>query len=259
MIAAPPLDGALLFARFAYPPNALGYCGPDDAATLLECADAGIADGGLVDLARRFEGAWPYLELIAHANGLADPLDRRVVEAYWIGNGLLDAVSPQWLGASLEERFRPIVGSIWSRLAEVVQLEPRPSHGFHVLCVYPWVGLLRTGATDHALHVLDRCRIRWGRVRSLTAGSAIVDAQPLTWDGRRLALGPPKPETVATSDGGRALAPGIAIGDLVACHWDWVCHGLTPGQARRLRAETTAQLHLVNDRLAVSPPAAVLS
>ena len=29
------LPGPVLFARYAYPPNALGYCGPDDPAALL--------------------------------------------------------------------------------------------------------------------------------------------------------------------------------------------------------------------------------
>ena len=33
--------GPLLFARYAYPPNALGYCGADEPRTLLEYGDAG--------------------------------------------------------------------------------------------------------------------------------------------------------------------------------------------------------------------------
>ena len=80
--ARPPADprtgmsgGALLFARYAYPPNALGYCGAGENRTLLEYGEAGVSDGGLVQLARSFEGAWPYLELIAGANGIDDPLD----------------------------------------------------------------------------------------------------------------------------------------------------------------------------------------
>ena len=60
--AAPALAGAsgpALFARFAYPPNALGYCGPDDAQSVLEYAAARASDPGLVGLARQFSGAWP--------------------------------------------------------------------------------------------------------------------------------------------------------------------------------------------------------
>lgn len=81
--AGPPLAGPLLFVRYAYPPNSLGYCGPADSRAFYEYGAAGVVDRGLVELAQAFHGAWPYLELIAGASGIADPLDRRVVEAYW--------------------------------------------------------------------------------------------------------------------------------------------------------------------------------
>jgi hypothetical protein len=255
----PRASGPLLFARFAYPPNALGYCGPDAGDVLLEYADAGVSDPELRRLARGFAGAWPYLEIIAHANGLADPLDEQVVEAYWIGNQLLAAVDVTTLGRSIEERFRPVAGRAWPQLDAAVQRSPRPHHNFHVFCIYPWVGLLRTGATDHALQVLDRCRVRWGRVRSAGPdGRATIDSSPLTWDGHRLSLGPPRPETVSVALDGRSLTRTPVPGDIVACHWGWLCHPLTSLQARLLRAETAAQLQLVNHQLAVPPPAAVL-
>jgi hypothetical protein len=253
-----PVEGPLLFARFAYPPNALGYCGPDASGELLEYADALTVGGRLRDLARRFEGAWPYLELIAGANGMSDPLDRRVVQAYWIGNPLLDTVPTAAVGASLETRFRPVVARGWSRLSAVVQQAPRPHHNFHVFCVYPWVGLLRTGATDDALHVLDQCRVRWGRIEAVDGRTAVVRSRPLTWNGRALALGEHRVETVVVATDGHSLARDLTPGDLVACHWDWACHRLTRAQAVALRAETARQLDLVN-RLAIPPPAAVLS
>ena len=74
--------------------------------TLLEYGDAGESDGGLAELARTFEGAWPYLTLIAGANRIADPLDPRVVEAYWVGNELLDPVRPADLARHVDDRFR---------------------------------------------------------------------------------------------------------------------------------------------------------
>ena len=100
------VSGPTLFARFAYPLNALGYCGTDEHRTLLEYAASGAVDGDLRSLARGFDGAWPYLELIAAANGIGDPLDRRVVEAYWIGNDLLQRVPLSLLATSLQARFR---------------------------------------------------------------------------------------------------------------------------------------------------------
>src|SRR5262249_7940111 len=70
------------------PPNGLGLCDADVRRTLLEYGAARESDDGLAELARTFEGAWPYLELIAGANGIVDPLYPRVVEAYWVGKGL---------------------------------------------------------------------------------------------------------------------------------------------------------------------------
>ena len=254
-----PVSGPTLFARFAYPPNSLGYCGSDEHRTLLEYASSGEVDGGLRALARTFSGAWPYLELIAAANGIADPLDRRVVEAYWIGNELLAHVPMALLGASLETRFRDAAGRDWTWLAEAVPLVPPVQHGFHVFAVYPWVGLLRGIDGGEPLRVLDRCRIRWGRVVAVLGDRALVRSRLLAWDGRRLSLGAPTLESAQVELDGYGLPGTVRTGDTVALHWDWVCERITPRQLGRLRAATASHLQLVNDRLARSPAAAVLS
>ena len=120
-------DGGVLFARYAFPPNELGYCGPADSGGLLRHA-ASAATLGATDpampseeverKARKFEGAWVYLELDRGRRGVADPMDLRVVEAYWIGNELLDALDPAALTAELGRASRdswsvrrPAVGS----------------------------------------------------------------------------------------------------------------------------------------------------
>lgn len=254
---APPAPGALIFGRFAYPPNVLGHCGPDQARELLQRVDAQAVDGDLHRLAQGFEGAWPYLELVAHEHGIADPLDSRVVEAYWVGNDLLDGVGVGAAGDSLEARFRGGAGRDWPRLATVIEEAPRLHHNFHVFCVYPWVGLLRTSAVEQSLGILDRCRVRWGRVCSVDGPTARVRSRPLAWDGRALALGPPTDETVLIADDGYQLDRGIGVGDVVALHWNWACTRLTDRQARYLRRETARQLTFVN-RQSVPPPAAVL-
>jgi len=92
-----PLEGTLRFIRYAFMPNRLRYCGGDDNRTLFEYGVEGASDGGLQPLLRKFSGALPYLQLIARANGLSDPFDARVVEAYWIGNELLEGVEARQL------------------------------------------------------------------------------------------------------------------------------------------------------------------
>jgi hypothetical protein len=247
-----------MFARFAYPPNALGYCGPDDAQALLEQAGLAAEDDALRAAAVRFEGAWPYLQLIAASNRLPDPLDPRVVEAYWIGNTLLDGVTVRQLGDSVEERFRARAGRSWERLLAPVPQGARPHHSFHVFGVYPWLGLIRSGVVEQPLHVLDRCRIRWARVEAVLGERAVVRGRPLEWDGQRLVLGAPRPETVVVAAGGLSLAPSLDVGDWCALHWDWVCARLTSPQLAGLRHWTLHTLDVIG-AAPVPAPAAVLS
>jgi len=245
--------GALTFARYAYPPNALGYCGPADSAALLGYADAGATDGGLVDLARRFAGAWPYLALIGAANGRPDPLDAAVVEAYWLGNSLLEHIPPPLLAAHLRERFSDRAGGHWADLATLAVCGGRAHHNFHVFAVYPWVGMLRAGFTEDPLRVLNSCRVRWGTVTSVDSGLAQVSCSPLVWNGHRLWLGPAVTEVVTVSP-----AQQVVAGDVVSLHWNWLCEVLTARQSRALRRYTHSQLRLVNEALSRPVAAAIL-
>lgn len=242
-------EGPLLFARYAYPPNQLGYCGPGDHRALLEYGAAGVVDPGLAELARGFSGAWPYLELIARVTGVGDPLDRRVVEAYWVGNRLLDKVDMASFGASLTERFRRHGGRAWGHLAEAVPAGAVPHHSFHVFGVYPWLGLLGSGRDEHPLKVLDRCRVRWGRVVAVQGDQVVVRSRRLTWDGTRLDLGAPEMEAATCAVGGTGFVGALEAGEWVALHWHWVCDRLASGQLAALRHYTARQLAISNDQL----------
>ena len=183
--------GPLLFARYAYPPNALGLCGADVRRTLIEYGAARESDGGLAELARTFEGAWPYLELIAGSNGIADPLDPRVVEAYWVGNELLDRVEPGSLARHVDDRFRGRLGRARENVVDAVAAGAVPHHCFHVFAVYPWLGLLRSGIVDEPLRILDQCRTTPARVLAVDGETVTVLARPLLYEGGQLRLGAP--------------------------------------------------------------------
>ncbi|HEU5023479.1 MAG TPA: DUF6390 family protein [Spirillospora sp.] len=242
--------GPVLFARFAYPPNALGYCGPADSEAVRGYAGTGTVDAGLVDLAERFTGAWPYLQLIAAASRITDPLDARVVHAYWVGGPLLERVGARLMRAHLEERFRRRIGGHWADLTSAEMTGARAHHNFHVFAVYPWVGLLRAEFAEEPLRVLDRCRIRWGRVEAAGPETMRVRSRPLVWDGLGLALGAPRVEEVLPGPGVE-----VAEGDVVALHWDWICHRLDASGLAMLRHYTMSQMALVN---AAPRPAPVL-
>ena len=245
--------GALLFARYAHPPNLLGYCGPADHVEFFEQATEGVVDRGLGELAHAFDGAWPYLELIASANGIRDPLDHAVVHAYWIGNPLLERVDLSALGGSIEERFRRRVGRGWDHLSTAILAGAVPHHSFHVLLVSPWIGLMRAGTSEHPLHVMDRCRIRSGRVTEVVGDVATVDVSTLRWDGRELRVGNGDAELATVTTDGRGFLPNLRPGDLVSLHWDRVCDRLSAGEARSLDRYTARHLSLANARGSAIP------
>lgn len=251
--------GPLLFARFAYPPNELGYCGPSDSRALFDYGAAGFVDPGLVQLAKGFAGAWPYLELIARGSGISDPLDRRVVEAYWLGNDLLPSIDMQLFGNSLLERFRRRAGAGWGHLSEAIPVGAMPNHSYHVFGIYPWVGLLGADRGETPLHVLDRCRIRWGQIVSTDGDQAVVLSRPLTFDGHDVGLGEARAEQVTCGVGGTSLTARYRPGEWVACHWGWVCDRLSRRQLSNLRRFTLNQFDITNRRVAHSGPAESLA
>jgi hypothetical protein len=242
-----PASGPVRFARYAFGPNRLGYCGPDEAAELFEQATRGGEDARLRELARGFEGAWPYLELIAGRGDRADPLDPAVVESYWLGGGLLSSVRPRDLGTSLEARFRPRLGADgWRWLATKPEAGAVPVHAFHVLDVFPRVGLLRSGATDGALHVMDSCRIRWGRVEARDGDWLRVSAVPLELVDGKLRLGAARPERIRGWSGGAGFVEDVQPGDVISIHWDWACERLDAPRLASLRQSTLDELAVAN-------------
>jgi hypothetical protein len=201
------------------------------------------ASGDLRHAVTAFAGAWPYLQLISVSTG-RDPLDPGVVEAYWLGSPLLEQVDQLTWGNSIDERFRRRAGWDWDKISSALNAGGVPTHAFHVYCVYPWVGLLRSGAVDQALDVLDRCRIRWGRVVGRSGSTLLVKSQPLAWDGQRLQLGLERTESVEAP-----IDPDVTPikdGDLVAMHWNYVCQRLTESQYRHLRRYHDHHMSIAN-------------
>ncbi len=281
--AAPQLAGALRFARYALAPNRLGYCGPADDVALFEAAvelagstgDAGAVTGGrshirsagnavgdlavehlagLRGLARGFEGAWPYLELIAGANGIDDPLDDRVVAAYWLGGPRLGRVGPFAAGNHVERRFRMRAGRWWAEVAAALEPGVLPNHAFHVMVVGPWVGMLRDGRSDAPLEVINRCRIRRGRVVELHRDEALVCTDRISFASGRLVCdraATMMTQWVRLGEDGRHPCGPVAVGDVVAIHWDWVCEVLDPAAAVALGRGEAAALERANAALSI--------
>jgi hypothetical protein len=248
--AVPPAPGPVRFARYAFGPNHLGYCGPEAATDLFDHATGPGDLRKLRELAAQFEGAYPYLCLIARGSGLRDPLASDVVEAYWLGGRLATAVRPRAFGESLDRRFRRRVApDRWHWLATAADAGAAPNHAFHVLDVFPKVGFLRTGEIDRVVETMDSCRIRWGRILERDGDSLVVSAVPLELRAGTLALGAPRIERVRGWIDGRSFVEDAGPGDVISMHWDWACERLDEPRLDALRRSTIAELAVANATL----------
>lgn len=246
----PTRSGAALFARYAYPPNELGHCGPPGSQVLLAGGAGADGDRLVRAMAEQFDGAWPYLSLLATAAGIDDPLDERVVHAYWVGGDLLDRLDPETFARAVGAGFGGQPG-VEERLAQTPAVAVAgANHVFHVFVVYPWVGLLGSDS-DVPQSVLETCRVRWGVVHAVGSETAAVRSRPLTYADGLLALGDERVEAVRWSQGRYAFVDGLQAGDQVSLHWDWICDRLTDDDVAALADRTERQLASTNDWLAI--------
>jgi hypothetical protein len=238
--------GTTRFIRYAFMPNRLHFCGGDDNRTIFEYALAAVREPPLERMLAKFAGALPYLKLIAHSNGIADPFDERVVEAYWLGNALLERVEVRDLYTSLRERYhRQVPPKIMDLIAGKAPAGARPHHSFHVFDVWRNVDRL----SGDVLATLDNCRISWGKVLRVDGGELIVARQPLEIAGGKLVLGPEREERVVRQLDGRGFADNARPGDWVSLHWRWVCEVISPHQQRALAHWTAYHMELASRTL----------
>ena len=140
------MDGVLRCSKYAFGPNRLHYCGPDANREIYDYINDGATDPGLEALLKGFQTMFPYLRHIAHANNIADPFDERVVEAYWIGNELLDTIEKKvfWRHLIDDHQIPKKIGKkSFSYIEQKIERGAAPNHSFHVLNIWK-----RTGHKD---------------------------------------------------------------------------------------------------------------
>jgi hypothetical protein len=248
--------GALSCAQYALAPNSLRYCGPESKDGFDQKTNLGHDDDGLVEDLKKFETLYPYLEIISQANAIKDPLDPGVVEAYWIGNQLLDRVTPQETYVALHDTQQ-----LGRRLTEIdkavifskIDMRARLHHSFHVFNVF-----MRTGhhSVEHTVESMDQCRIGWGKIirtkkqassSKQYANSKIqLRSQTLVYKNGRLRFEIAEREVVNMN---LALSAQLKAGDWVSYHWGRVCDRLTLRQVNALERYTKHSLFLANQTL----------
>ena len=231
-LAQPP--GPVLFGRYAFRRTGSGV-GPDASRATAEHAAAGTDD--------RAEGTCPGLRgrlpvPAAHrtGNGIEDPLGRAVVEAYWLGNGLTEAVGTRAFHRSAQDRFRRrLRPAPWRWLERSVADGARPVHAFHVLefcrgsaCCGAAGSTTCSPPSTAAASAGDGGIGHWR--------PAARPGVPLEQVDGRLRLAVPRPELIERWQDRTGFVDDVRPGDVVAIHWGWACDRLSGRQLRDSRA-----------------------
>jgi len=193
-----------------------------------------------------FRTMYPYLQLIAEANGLADPFDEQVVEAYWIGNRLLEAVGRKPFYRHLSETLgmrRRIGGRAFNLVTDKLAAGALPHHSFHVFDIWK-----RTGntETEHTLESMDSCRISWGRVTAVDGPSVTLLSEPLLLREGKLTLGEPVPKTIRRGLDCPLDLDEVRTDDILTYHWGSPCEVIDAARAADLKRYTLHHVDLAN-------------
>ncbi len=237
---APDLAGLARACRYSFATNRLNYCGPENAfqdfKSFVDRPSASAAPR-IRRLLLGFTGLNLYLDLLASANGL-DRFDEQVIEAYWLGNALLDRVPFEGFRRALSTGLVAAGLPLSIVEAKVSRLLPsfNAHHSFHVL----YVNFI-TPKVEKILANLDRCLPLAGEVVKVQGASVEVESPRLAEDGHALAL---------VGGHRRALDNpfGVSVGpgDLVSLHWGTLVEPVSEKQAKALERYTRANLETVN-------------
>lgn len=243
------MNGILTCAKYAFAPNKLKYCGPEDRnKEIFDYCLAGVADQRLENLLRKFEVLYPYLKLIAASNEIADPFDWRVVEAYWIGNELLENVKSKSIynhllnDLDLKRRYdQKSLELIFGKVAGGARVH----HSHHVLNVFKRVGI---EDLPHTVTMMENCIISWGKIIKLQEKKCQIDKPRLSINGNKLTLVSEK-VVVPLQLGSAEFVSDLKVGDWVSMHWGWLCDKLTSHQVKNLAKYTRFHIDLANRTL----------
>jgi len=239
------MSGLKIAIGYGVFPQKLGFCGPQEKYASQDLLNyllgKRISEERIRKIMKKFKGAYSYYKLIAKSNKIKDSFDERVVEAYWIGNNLLDRVKFSDLRKMIIDDFSApglLKQEEAERRAKNIPLNSRPHHSFHVLVI----GSV-SGRVDLKGKLLDLCRIGWGRVQELKKHKVIIDYYPLS-NKRPFYIGKPiKKEFSWNKD----LIPKIKKRDWVTTHWNNLIQVINKENLNNLKKYTQITLNSFNE------------
>jgi len=239
------LAGLKLAALFSTVPNCKDYCGPRDSWKDLEkFLKNGEGAERVASLLERFVACFPYLELIAQANG-KKPFDLEVVEAYWLGNELLEKIAPEEIGKMIGKKFgetKLLPKSFAEKLVQNVPDGAWPHHSFQVLFVHFVTGKVAKTVENEA-----NCLVSWAKVEEVEKDALIVKGPLVTMENGKYVLSGLVERKVATElPDGFQLAADAAPGEWVGVHWGLAVKKLGDGELAGLQKATKHTLEVLD-------------
>ncbi len=242
-------QGLLICARYSIAPNFFGYCGPDRNKNLIQQVTEKISDKETSNILSQFETLYPYLQLIARENKILDPFDPQVVEAYWIGNALLEKASLSKFISFLDEKLQ-VEKKVGKKATENIKKKLSlkrlyPHHSFHVLNIFKHTNV-DLGLS--AIKTIDQCRISFGKIRGQNKKNKtwLVEFQPIKMIMGNLTLGKPEIHEIRDDYKGKLIIKNLRVGQWVSFHWGFICDVLTLKQVKNLAYYTQKSIDFYN-------------
>lgn len=228
-----------LCARFALPPNSLGYCGRNSAP---ERFKACVINGKCTDVETEFKKFIvlnPYIKTISKLTQKAYA-DYEVIESYWLGNNQLKKAKAKDY-ADLIKNFKKQGVPDWlvNELKTKIPTKFIPTHLFQIL----HVGVGRaSGSVPFNIETVNNCMIRWGKVIKFKDNQATVKLTSL----KKLATKYKLTYITETHPYIPEFLPNLKVGDTVAVHWKQVVKKLTKNEEKNLAYWTNQVLSNVH-------------
>lgn len=224
---------------YSLPPNKLGYCGPEKSWQTFTNFFSNPSEENALEARtclKGFNALMPYLELIAKENSLK-VFDEKVIEAYWIGNKLLENVSfKETQEAILSLQNYGLPRSIAKKKAAELPEGMLPHHSMHVL----YINFI-SQKVKPLVENLSSCMIQWAEVKD--SENLVVKGIELFSESNEL-KSREKEKKVSNP-----LKIPLEEGDLVTVHWDNLVETIDDNSLKNLKNYTFINLEKVNNFL----------
>lgn len=236
--------GLVMAASYSMRPNELGNCGVKDAFKTLHDfvlnPDA-FNEADIRRLLETFEFASSYYRVIATANNIEDIFDEKAVEAYWIGNSLLEQVNIDELRLAIEKdltRDRWTKGKIEKELHLIAPNNVRAHHSMSALYY-----IKKPNMTPAMKTHFDECRVGWGEITSVHEEDVEVLHRPLVFDmQKKIDLAWPEKKFIC-----KGFLRQPKIGQIASFHLNYGIQILSTEQEKNLSRVTGLNIAAFNE------------